>query len=73
MHRAQGKQKKIKQGGHNPLCPYKIINTVDNKVIGNDRRKRGNLNLQIFSYSSLITYYANRAMSRLARKENIIG
>jgi hypothetical protein len=33
MHRAQGKQKKIKQGGHNPLCPYKIIKTVSNNVI----------------------------------------
>jgi len=25
MHRAQGKQKTIKQEGHNSLCPYKII------------------------------------------------
>jgi len=24
MHRAQGKQKTIKQEGHNSLCPYKI-------------------------------------------------
>ena len=28
MHRAQGKQKTIKQEGHNSLCPYKIIKTV---------------------------------------------
>ncbi len=32
MHRAQGKQKKIKQEGHNSLCPYKIIKTVGNGV-----------------------------------------
>lgn len=43
MYRALSEEKTIKQGGHNPLCPYKIIKTAGNKVIGNDRRERGNL------------------------------
>jgi len=42
------------KGGGNDIMP---------NVIGNNHRERGNLNLQIFSYSSLITYYANRATS----------